>query len=380
MYRVMIVDDEYNIRDGIEHALPWGSIGAQVVGTARDGAEALASMEALGPDIVITDVRMDRMDGLTLGEQMLKHWPEVKLIYISGYDDPGYIRKSLNLRAFAYLLKPIRGKELLETTLHLIEQIQEERAARDKIAWMEAELARGFFEGAGTPSAGFLYPAEKEDRLLRGALDGEETPALTRWARELFDAMAAQNCDVARMYMELIGLLGIFSRRARAQGVDVYALFGGDLPDPFQAYRLSAMGAPDPRRVLEEWFLKILLKTRDALGQARPNHAQALIARANRYMAQHYCRYEFSLERTADALGLNPSYLSRLYKRETPTSFTEALTRLRLRKAQALLQDTDKKIAEVARLVGYPSDKYFCTLFKKYFGLAPSECRENMKV
>ena len=159
MYRLMIVDDEYNIRNGIQEAIPWESIGVEVVGCAVDGVDALEKIPVLKPDIVVTDVKMDRMDGLTLIDEATTLYPFVKFIVLSGYDDSEFIRRSLELKVFSYLLKPVGAERLLEVTQQQIAELDKENRLRTKINALETEFNR---------NRGLLT-----ERLLRDLLDGK---------------------------------------------------------------------------------------------------------------------------------------------------------------------------------------------------------------
>ncbi len=113
MVRLLIVDDEHTIRRGLELSIPWKEHGFQVVGTAKNGIDALNFFQTNYADIVISDIRMPRMDGLELQEEIKKKYPNIPFIFLSGYEDFDYARKALQFGAFAYLLKPLDTNELL---------------------------------------------------------------------------------------------------------------------------------------------------------------------------------------------------------------------------------------------------------------------------
>lgn len=113
MIRILIVDDEHTIRRGLELSIPWKEHGFQVVGTAKNGIDALNFFQTNYADIVISDIRMPRMDGLALQEEIKKKYPNIPFIFLSGYEDFDYARKALQFGAFSYLLKPLDTNELL---------------------------------------------------------------------------------------------------------------------------------------------------------------------------------------------------------------------------------------------------------------------------
>lgn len=91
-YRIMLVDDEEEVRKAIIRKMDWEKLGFVVVGDAENGEEALEKLEQLEPDVVITDIRMPYMDGLTLTERIREKHPSMKILIFSGYDDFEYAK------------------------------------------------------------------------------------------------------------------------------------------------------------------------------------------------------------------------------------------------------------------------------------------------
>ena len=134
MIRVIIVDDEDIIRDGISSFIDWKSLGLELVGQAANGKEAAELVRATNPEIIITDVKMPMMTGIELLALAKEIRPECIVIMISSYDQFEYAQQSLNLGAFAYLLKPIDTDkliELLQAAVGKIKQVKAEEVARN---------------------------------------------------------------------------------------------------------------------------------------------------------------------------------------------------------------------------------------------------------
>lgn len=142
MYKLLVVDDEYYIRDCVTTIIDWNSIGIEIAGTAIDGEDARQKVELLCPDIVITDIRMDKADGLDLADTLRRDYPFIKVIIMSGYDDFDYIKKALEIKVFTYLLKPMRPDELIEAVQNVIKAIEEEKKLVARIQKMELEIDR----------------------------------------------------------------------------------------------------------------------------------------------------------------------------------------------------------------------------------------------
>lgn len=124
MFRLLIVDDEKWIRDGLKSMIDWSSFEIGPVDLAKDGQEAINIIRDNRPDIVITDVVMPHMLGTDFVSWVHSYDPEIKVIMISGYDQFEYARKSFRTGAVDYLLKPIDEQELEKVLSDVIFQIK----------------------------------------------------------------------------------------------------------------------------------------------------------------------------------------------------------------------------------------------------------------
>ena len=114
LYRIILVDDEEEVRTSIIKKIDWKSAGFQVVGDAENGQDALEKIEQLEPDVVMTDIRMPYMDGLTLIEKIRQKYPSMKILIFSGFDDFEYAKQAIKLNVTEYILKPVNVEELTE--------------------------------------------------------------------------------------------------------------------------------------------------------------------------------------------------------------------------------------------------------------------------
>ena len=112
LYRIILVDDEEEVRKSIVRKIGWEEAGFQVAGDAENGEDALEKIEALEPDVVLTDIRMPYMDGLTLAERIRQKYPSMKIVIFSGYDDFEYAKQAIKLNVTEYILKPVNVEEL----------------------------------------------------------------------------------------------------------------------------------------------------------------------------------------------------------------------------------------------------------------------------
>lgn len=129
MYRILIADDEAGIRGGLARYLKKHTADFEVVGTAKDGREALRLSEELLPEVIITDINMPKLDGLEYLESLKELLPDSKFLVISGYDRFDYAVRCLRLGVREYFLKPVDTEKLMEVLRALKEELDEQRDA-----------------------------------------------------------------------------------------------------------------------------------------------------------------------------------------------------------------------------------------------------------
>lgn len=129
MYKVFIIEDEHLIRDNLRKQVLMLSERYPLIyaGEAGDGEMALASIVDIQPDILLTDIKMPFMDGLTFAREARKIFPWIRIIFISGFDDFNYAKAAIQLQADEYLLKPIKSKELETTLQNTIQKLDEQK-------------------------------------------------------------------------------------------------------------------------------------------------------------------------------------------------------------------------------------------------------------
>ena len=164
LYRVLLVDDEEDIRVGISRKIDWAGLGFSLVGEAENGAEALEIAEQLRPDVVLTDIKMPFMDGLELCRRLTQQLPAAKMVVFSGFDEFEYARQAVGLNVSEYILKPIGAAELTAVLEKLRREIQAERAERKDV-----EILRRLYEESLPVLRELFYT-----RLLDGQIRGRQ--------------------------------------------------------------------------------------------------------------------------------------------------------------------------------------------------------------
>lgn len=140
LYSFIIVDDEPIIREGVRDNIPWSELGFRYAGGCGNGVEAMDLVEQENPDVIMTDINMPFMDGLSLSEWVLQHRPLTKVLILSGYDDFEYAQRALKLKVYDFILKPVTPKEFRETLGALRRRLDEERENRRNMELLKAQL------------------------------------------------------------------------------------------------------------------------------------------------------------------------------------------------------------------------------------------------
>lgn len=140
MYRLMIVDDEWPTRNGIRVCIDWSKYGIEVVGEASSGAQGLELAKTLQPGIVLTDVRMPGMDGIEMVSRLREQNEEIKIIFISGFDDLDYLKSAIRMDAIDYILKPVNLEELEEAIQRVLDQTKKRESEQELLQHMHARL------------------------------------------------------------------------------------------------------------------------------------------------------------------------------------------------------------------------------------------------
>ena len=130
MISLLIVDDELRTREGLASLINRSGLPLVIAGKASNGTEGLALAKVLHPDIILTDVRMPRMNGITLSTEFRKINPACQIIFISGYSDKEYLKSAISLKAVSYVEKPVNSSELVNALKAALQRVEENRQSQ----------------------------------------------------------------------------------------------------------------------------------------------------------------------------------------------------------------------------------------------------------
>jgi len=406
MYKVFFADDEASMRAGIRDSIDWDNSGFLLAGEAPDGEMALALMQEIMPDILITDVRMPFMDGIELSRIAKKTMPWIKIIILSGHDEFEYAKQAIAIGVEDYLLKPVTSGKLMETLNEIAGRIEEEK---ERLRNVE-ELIKGTKK---------IRTEKLVSDLLYGSIDANKAAVL---AHEL-DLPISGNYYLV-MHIEFRrtsdGNLKHFPNASDcAQSVlrgwenAVYTTQGPDRiicvltgSDPAaveeDAYTCAhavkyevERNVPCPVAVaigsvvsdIKDWpgslanadIIRRYLNTagRDQILSSSGSRNTDVILKAQEYIQRNYANKDISLHSVAREVSISPNHFSTVFSQETGETFISYITRVRLEKAKILLRTTQKRTTDVGYEVGYNDTHYFSYVFKKHIGMTPKEYRNK---
>lgn len=362
MLQVMIVDDMEIVRREMKRFKLWGDeTGFVIAAEARNGHEALEKLHAAPVDLVLTDIRMPKIDGI----ELLKKITEEKLcpcvVLLSDYSEFSYARQGLVLGAFDYMVKPMTEEEL-ERLLHRVREfILDKRNEQNRIRQLEQKL--------GERVAAF-FPQPEVNRVVEAMAAGEAKAAeyaahmadivYASLDRDLIKSQSLLNSimhEMAGRIQENYGWLNRFISVKEMEAVDFSTY------DDFCSARESFVAAVQR---ITELLGKLLYCVRE----------NGTVYKVCSYVAENIDG-EISLKTVSDRLFMNKSYLSEVFKSKTGISFIEYLTIVKMERAKKLIGEERLKNYEVAELLGFKDIEYFSRLFKKHAGASPTEYRQR---
>lgn len=412
MKKILVVDDEYLVRVGIRSFLDWEQHGYTIVGEAADGESALQKIEQQHPDIVLTDLKMEGMDGFALIAASKKRWPGLQFVVLSSLDDGENVKTAMKLGASDYIFKlTSKPEELLKILDELpcdtpsapLETMV--RKNRSGIKWQlirnaaqpfcpDRESLQKEFQQLGLstdftrPYCVLLLDPDCDDG--RGGTD--QSAPLVKYALEnMAEEIFAQHC-CGEVYSFTGPLLLAVLQPGDFTQEELPARAGqafSQLYEYAQRYLgLSLLGALSPCACGMDQLAALVEGCRRTL--RRPSEVvpgQLCVARgAMRPEIDAVCRslekdpaQSLSVKEAAQQCHMSESYFSHLFKKETGVSFVDFVNRQRIRHAARLLETSSLRIGEIAEQVGMENANYFSVLFRKWKGESPQEYRQRFQ-
>jgi len=363
MYKVILVDDEALIRDAISKNVPWEETGFELVGVSENGREALKLIEECRPDLVLTDIFMPVMDGLALSAHIQQHYPDIKVVIISGYDDFEYAKKAIKYEVVDYIIKPITSYELVEELKMIRTKIDSTKLFEDqKVVYSQVSVS----------------PKEdRQDKFIRQidnlilAIKLESLADIEKEVSNIFTSLRQSGRERKQLLVVVQNLALTILITLEINAPEHI----GDYDKEGLILRLTEQKHfSDVEKIFLNFCQELAKRIDDMRGG--DNQKQAIMAMD--YIEKNYMDVDISLNKVCEYLCVSTSYFSVIFKNATGETFIEALTRVRMKKAKELLESTNMKNYEIATAVGYQDPHYFSSTFKKHVLMTPTEYAKQL--
>lgn len=393
-FRVLVADDEYIIRRGIIRFLRKYEE-MEVVAEAEDGEEALEEAKAQPVDVAFVDINMPFLNGLEFIREFKKIQPQALLVVITGYDEFEYARDALRLGVFEYMLKPLMEDSFDQMVESVIRELSEKKTTSQYLEWAKSMMKQNrkqMMEDVLIKWAeGHLAPEEVTERIryMEMKLPAHILVTYIHFTKvETVQVEDGWNDDL--LYYAAQNIVNEIYN-----GMEEGFICRNTMED---LLLISDAGQEDRRRECKEnleRFLPVRVfmaeQPANELGRvpevyrnlqeeaAKQKGHSSMMKSVKEYIEENYMREEFSLVEAADSVHLSPQHFSRMFRKEMQVTFVDYLTRVRIRKAIGLFGNDELKMYEIAESVGYSTQHYFSSVFKKNMGVSPLEYRKMIK-
>lgn len=384
---VFIVDDEFLQRELVKNTIDWQSLEMELAGEAEDGEDAWEQILQKKPDIVVMDINIPYLNGIEVSERIKDVLPETQILILTAYGEFEYAKQALSFGASSFVLKPVDPKELNRELQKCREKLLLVRRQTNSLQKLQAEIRQKqkeqclleYISGITAPrddagirqTLGILPDAEYTLLLLK--FQGEST----KLSRPDVIESLIQNSDTNYVCLQLNQIdkiLLLFANceeesflRSLCDQIQVTVTGQDSICIGISSFYPHLSDLPKAYREAYNACRAQILKDH------RTPSARKKIEAAKEFINQNYADFDLSLNLVAEAVGMNASYLSNIFKKEQGCSLSKYITTIRLEAAQKLiLQYPQKPLLEIAEAVGYSDAYYFSKSFKNVYGVTPS--------
>ena len=425
MYKVLLVDDEYMITEGLKRLIPFDKWDMEVVATANHADDALDYVREHPVDIVISDVNMPDKTGLEMIQEMKDLLPDAYYILLSGYQEFDYVKKAMNLSVVDYLVKPVDKVELGHLLEKIVTQLREkvqepeilsqqldEEAFKTHLTqkenwWIglskekqgdfvipyyvlgqdwQIVLADQEFEGLLVMpfEAPYQINFEKwkrdvEKTLFYGSVNLDQSESLFSYYEPIYRVIIQGNLQQIIDELTLLEKIVLENTPRVSITKQLFTQFVMDVFHLFEHLKADDMTDIVKNIHAITTFEDLVAYTKETLtsffGQYRMNENVVSVLEV---IGRDY-KKELSLKDISKALFINPVYLGQLIKKETNSTFAELLNKQRIKAAQQLLLSTNDSIEDICYTVGYSNVGYFYKVFRKLCGKSPKAYRKQVE-
>ncbi|MFU7517553.1 response regulator transcription factor [Clostridium sp. HCS.1] len=396
MIKVLIADDEPRIRRGIKNTINWEEEGFELIGEAEDGEEALNMAKEKKPDILLLDICMPFLNGIQLIEELNKVLCNPVVIIISGHDEFSYTQAALRLKVFDYILKPIDRDNFRALIFKAKEEVILRKKKNEKESFNNMILENNI--------------SYLKDNFFKAWISGKLNSDELKIKMENFNINYSNNMGLSLIKIlekNFVGMVNKNERELISYGIinlskEVMSNFKNLYVFPYSSSRVVILCNVESiilwKEILVDLEEKITslfkidiiiessllsndpMKIKETFNKLKSNVLEKskktpIVLEVEKYIEKYYGDEDLSIEKVSNKLGISQTYLTRLLKKELGMNFIDYLTYIRIQNSIELMKEPSIKIYEISRLVGYSTQHYFSSVFKKHMGMSPNDYR-----
>lgn len=423
MYRILLTDDEYLIVDGLFEYL-YGRRGDvfEIIKT-YSAHEALAVMERMRVDILVTDIEMPVMNGISFHKIFSQKWPEIRTVFLTAHSNFDYAYYASHFPNTKFILKSDGFAALLSLLDELSEEISHELFTRhllsskageygSQIVSAQMSMMRGLLTAPPEASQqlqqkldAWYVPLSAEKKIVPVLLRVHESEAVLQYLSlcDRFCEEFSKNSSVYPICLDEQNIFFLFQQTNETvlcypdylrEMLDLYLLpmekmlnspvFLAVCRESVSWDRLGNLYQKIVKTALRyENIQESVLCTVGVVGDqtAEPvsgsqNVNEATLTRIDTFLAEHF-HEDISLSDIAAHVYLSPAYVSSLYKKNRGINVIDRLQQIRISESKILLSQTNLKIQDIAQKCGFRSSRYFIAVFRKLIGVNPGKYRDQ---
>jgi two-component system, response regulator YesN len=352
--RIIVIDDELFVRKGIITGVDWNKYNIEIAGEAADGVSGLALIKKEQPHIVVTDIRMPRMNGLDMIKECKSLYPSIKILVLSVLEDYGTLRQAIQLGVDDYIHKLTHPDDLVKVLLKMKEDLSKEPAVDYYNKDKKSILAIGRPESHQTFVSGEVW------KRYQNALEGNDKQLAWELFHKIFPEDLHQATELSAIKSEVCQWV--------SQCIQFVKEWGGN-PHLFQNAYEEIM-QKEFYNDLKEWCMRLHCFLWEMIQELKGGPKRAEIEKAKEYINLHYMEH-IKIPDIAKNIGLSETYFSFLFTKETGKTFITYLQEKRVEEAKQLLRRRILPWIQVGEKVGFENPKYFAKVFKKHIGMTP---------
>lgn len=376
MMKVMLVDDEPFIMQGLEVLIDWNALGYEIVKMASNGGEAYEYLKSEQVDMVISDISMPVMTGLDLLKRIREEGlSDAYFVILSGYNDFKYAQQAIRYASMDYLLKPIDKEELTDILKRAARMRESEHDETGMTAVLRAlrtfrsdQDIKTYGDEINVPQGRIILLKEQLDSLI-AAVEQNDITEINRSVDVLYDETRdrGMSTDVFDLNLNYLLFRLIHLAVEQDESVDQEEVLSYISDNVYESGEI---------RGSRTHLKRFAISYAEYLVQLRKNVSRGILQEIEREIRANFAD-NLTLKDLSRKYYVNSSYLGQLFRKKYDQSFKDYLCSVRINEAASMLLKTDEKIPVIAEKVGYKDTDYFIQKFIELRGCTPAKYRRN---